>query len=97
MPGPGFTAALTATSAVGDGDSHRGAVATALVESLRQPSAADADLSVKATKGTEFPSSDAQWAKLFEARENRRSPEGGGGPTERAGASDTLTGCRCRP
>lgn len=65
LPGPGFKAALTATSR-GDGDSHRGAVATALVESLRQPKAADADFSVKAVEGDSFPS-EAEWAKMFEA------------------------------
>ena len=35
LPGPGFTAALTATSETGGaGDSHRGAVATALVQAM---------------------------------------------------------------
>ena len=45
LPGPGFTAALTATDKVGAGDSHRGAVAAALVEALRSPDAANRDYS----------------------------------------------------
>ena len=65
LPGPGFTAALTATG-LGDGDSHRGAVATALVEALAAPAAADADFSVKTIEGREFPKGEATWAKLFE-------------------------------
>jgi hypothetical protein len=65
LPGPGFTAALTATAPEGgDGDSHRGAVATALVEALRLPSAADGEFSVKSSKGTEFPAPSA-WDDLF--------------------------------
>ena len=65
MSGPGFSAALTATSeAGGDGDSHRGAVACALVEALRQPNAADADFSVGSEKGKVFPS-EAEWAAMF--------------------------------
>lgn len=66
MPGPGFKAALTACSAEGgDGDSHRGAVATALVEALRQPKAAGAEFSVASKKGEKFPS-EAEWAAMFE-------------------------------
>ena len=51
LPGPGFTAALTATDKVGAGDSHRGAVAAALVEALRSPDAANRDYSVAAEEG----------------------------------------------
>jgi len=65
LPGPGFTAALTATNECGSGDSHRGAIATALVESLRTPAAADSDFSVKSTKGRSFPQEDA-WGGLFQ-------------------------------
>lgn len=66
LPGPGFTAALTATTAEGGaGDSHRGAVATALVEALRVPSAAGGDYSLKSSKGKEFPAPE-QWATLFD-------------------------------
>ena len=49
MAGPGFTAALTATSPEGGaGDSHRGGVAAALVESLRVEAALNKDFSVAA-------------------------------------------------
>jgi len=65
LPGPGFTAALTATTPTGgDGDSHRGGVATALVESLRVGAAADADFSIKSAAGREFPSAE-KWEQLF--------------------------------
>lgn len=65
LPGPGFTAALTATSETGgDGDSHRGAVATALVESLSQPAALDGDFSVGSEPGRSFPSAES-WATMF--------------------------------
>ena len=65
LPGPGFKAALTATSPEGgDGDSHRGAVAKALVESLRVDAAADADFSIKSVAGRTFPPSDA-WEALL--------------------------------
>ena len=40
LPGPGASAVFTATDKVGAGDSHRGAVAAALVEALRSPAAA---------------------------------------------------------
>lgn len=63
LPGPGFGAALTATS-MGDGDSHRGAVAAALVNSLGVDAAANADFSVGAEKGREFPKEDA-WEAMF--------------------------------
>ena len=68
LPGPGFTAALTATSAEGGaGDSHRGAVATALIEALRVPGAAKSrDFSVSSEKGREFPG-EAEWARMFDA------------------------------
>jgi hypothetical protein len=58
LPGPGFTAALTARSEIGDGDAHRGAVAAALVESLRTPSAHGTDWSVKAIEARDFPSAE---------------------------------------
>lgn len=65
LPGPGFTAALTATSPEGgDGDSHRGAVATALIEALGTDTAANKDFSVGAVSGREFPSSE-EWAGMF--------------------------------
>lgn len=67
LPGPGFTAALTATSETGgDGDSHRGAVAAALVEALRLDVAEDGDFSVGSEKGTTFPS-EAEWASMFKS------------------------------
>jgi len=66
LPGPGFTAALTATDKVGAGDSHRGAVAAALVEALRSPDAANRDYSVAAEEGREFPG-EKEWSHLFEA------------------------------
>ena len=72
MSGPGFSAALTATSeAGGDGDSHRGAVACAMVEALRQPNAADADFSVGSEKGKVFPSK-AEWARCSQMRDAAR-------------------------
>jgi len=68
LPGPGFTAALTATSETGgDGDSHRGAVASALVESLRTPAADDQDFSIKSVPGREFPSPEAMKTLLEKA------------------------------
>ena len=66
LPGPGFTAALTATDKVGAGDSHRGAVATALVEALRCDAAKNRDFGVKAKEGREFPDA-AAWARMFES------------------------------
>jgi len=66
LPGPGFTAALTATERVGSGDSHRGAVATALVEAMRVPSAANRDFGVAAVEGKTFPAAN-QWSDLFSA------------------------------
>ena len=66
LPGPGFTAALTATAPeAGDGDSHRGAVASALVEALSSPAAADADFSVKSTASRVFPTME-EWAGMFD-------------------------------
>ena len=64
LPGPGFTAALTATDRCGQGDSHRGAVAMALVSALGCDAAKGRDFSVKATPGKEFPQADA-WPGLF--------------------------------
>ena len=65
LPGSGFTAALTATDRIGQGDSHRGAVATALVEALGCEPAKDKDFSIKTTEAREFDSSTATWEKLF--------------------------------
>ena len=59
-------AALTATDKVGAGDSHRGAVATALVEALRCDAAKNRDFGVKAKEGREFPDA-AAWARMFES------------------------------
>lgn len=64
MPGPGFTAALTAQERVGAGDSHRGAVAAALVEALRLPTAENRDFGVAAEEGRSFPGEE-KWAELF--------------------------------
>ena len=64
--GPGFTAALTATAKCGNGDSHRGAVAAALVESLSIKDAANGDYSVGSVEGKTFPSEEA-WSSLFTA------------------------------
>lgn len=67
LPGPGFTAALTATTPEGgSGDSHRGAVAAALVEALCVDAAANADFSVGSTKEP-MPPSEVQWQALFSA------------------------------
>ena len=64
MQGPGFQAAMTATS-LGAGDSHRGAVASALVEAMRVQAAQDGgDFSVASVKGEAFPEPDA-FAKMF--------------------------------
>jgi hypothetical protein len=64
LPGPGLTAVFTATDR-GAGDSHRGAVAAALVEALRSKTAADADFSVGAEEGRTFPT-EAEWPALFD-------------------------------
>lgn len=65
LPGPGFMAAMTATTPEGgQGDSHRGAVAMSLVEALRSEAATDADFSVETELSREFPSEE-EWAKLF--------------------------------
>jgi len=65
MSGPGFMAATTATSSTGGaGDTHRGAVATALVEALSAPAAANQDFSVGAKQAREFPEA-AEWQQLF--------------------------------
>lgn len=65
LPGPGFTAALTATGA-GDGDSGRGAVAAALVASLLAPEAANTDFSVGSVPASVAPTPD-EWAAMFKA------------------------------
>lgn len=65
LPGPGFMAALTATDNVGQGDSHRGAVAMALVQALGVDATKGRDYSVKATESREFPKPDA-WPAMFE-------------------------------
>lgn len=64
MAGPGFTAALTATDRCGPGDSHRGAVAMALVQSLASDAAKDKDFSVAAKEGREFPQP-SEWGAMF--------------------------------
>ncbi|KAL1530461.1 hypothetical protein AB1Y20_001363 [Prymnesium parvum] len=67
MSGPGFLAAITATNSKGGsgaGESHRGAVATALVEALRLSEAANKDFSVGAREGRQFPDA-AAWRKMF--------------------------------
>jgi hypothetical protein len=65
MPGPGFTAAITATAPEGGaGDSHRGGIAAALVEALRIPEAAGGDFSVASKPGKDFPM-EQEWAQLF--------------------------------
>jgi len=65
MPGPGFTAALTATSSdAHDGDSGRGGVANALVEALRVEAAANADFGVGTAKARASPTPE-EWAQLF--------------------------------
>lgn len=64
LQGPGFTAAITATDKCGAGDSHRGAVAGALVESLEAEAAANRDFSVGSEEGETFPSEEA-WRALF--------------------------------
>lgn len=66
LPGPGMTAVLTATTeAGGDGDSHRGAVATALVTALRRADAEGKDFSVASEAARTFPTAQ-EWDKLFE-------------------------------
>lgn len=65
LPGPGFTAALRATSPEGGaGDSHRGAVAAALVSALCCNAAADSDFSIGSVKRDAFPT-DEEWGALF--------------------------------
>ena len=64
MPGPGFTAALTATDRLGAGDSHRGAIATALVQALGCDAAKGKDFSLQAKEGREFPKPEA-WPGMF--------------------------------
>jgi len=65
MPGPGVMAATTATTNdSGQGDSHRGAVASALVEALSSPAAANRDFSVGARKARSFPDA-KEWQDLF--------------------------------
>ena len=66
LPGPGFTAALTATDRCGQGDSHRGAVAMALVQALGCDAAKNKDFSVAAKEAREFPQPDA-WPGMFAA------------------------------
>lgn len=65
LPGPGFTAALTATSPEGGpGDSHRGAVAAALVAALCFDAAANCDFSIGSAKHN-APPTDEEWGALF--------------------------------
>lgn len=65
LVGPGIRAIWDARDKVGEGDSHRGAAAAALVEALRTPAAHNADFSVKTLAGRKFPSHE-QIASLFE-------------------------------
>ena len=61
----GFKAAFGATSPEAcEGDSGRGGVANALVESLRVAAAADADFGVGTASGRASPTPE-EWAKLF--------------------------------
>jgi len=65
MSGPGVMAATTATSSKGgSGDSHRGAVAMALVEALSSADAANQDFSVGSKQERSFPSAE-DWQRLF--------------------------------
>ena len=64
MAGPGFMAATTATDRLGQGDSHRGGVATALVQALACDAAKNKDFSVAAKAGREFPKPE-KWAGMF--------------------------------
>lgn len=67
MPGPGFTAALTATSpGAAAGDSGRGGAAAALVEALRIDAAANADFGVGTAEGRSSPTAE-EWKQLFSA------------------------------
>jgi len=65
LPGPGLGAIITSRQEGGDGDSHRGAVASALVESLRTPAAQNGDFSVKTVKSRDFPSLE-EFQAMFE-------------------------------
>lgn len=65
LPGPGFWAAVTSRDSGGEGDSHRGAVAAALVETLFNPTAQNSDFSVKTVEGRKFPSNE-ELAAMFE-------------------------------
>jgi hypothetical protein len=67
LPGPGFTAVFTARDEVGPGDSGRGAVASALVESLRTPAADNVDFSVKSVQSKKAPSSEDMKAMIEKA------------------------------
>jgi len=65
LPGPGFTAILTAISEDAcAGDSGRGAVAEALVEALACDAAAGGDFSVATAAGRAAPSRE-EWASMF--------------------------------
>eukprot|EP00964_Phaeocystis_antarctica_P092053 scaffold59132_cov56-Phaeocystis_antarctica.AAC.4 len=65
LPGPGFTAILTAISEDAcAGDSGRGAVAEALVEALACDAAAGRDFSIAAAAGRAAPSRE-EWASMF--------------------------------
>lgn len=65
MPGPGFTAAVTATAdKAGAGDSSRAGIARALVEAMRTEAAQDMDFSIAAKESTSFPTPE-QFATLF--------------------------------
>ena len=65
LPGPGFTAILTAISEDAcAGDSGRGVVAEALVEALACDAAAGCDFSVATAAGRAAPSRE-DWASMF--------------------------------
>mmetsp|Transcript_95122 Transcript_95122/g.157014 ORF Transcript_95122/g.157014 Transcript_95122/m.157014 type:complete len:378 (+) Transcript_95122:71-1204(+) len=65
LPGPGFWAALTSRDSGGDGESHRGAVAAALVETFFNAAAQNSDFSVKTVESRTFPSNE-ELAAMFE-------------------------------
>ena len=64
LPGPGLSAALTATTPIGPGDSHRGAVASALVSSLCSKATCNMDFSVCSVPSRIFPSTE-EWDSLL--------------------------------
>jgi len=65
LKGPGIRAVWDSRDSVGEGDTHRGAAASALVESLQTPAAQNADFSIKTTEGRKFPTPE-EMASLYE-------------------------------